>query len=70
MARILRASGWLLSLCLASPAMADEQETPDLEFLEFLAEWQDESEAWLDTQDLDKLPTQTEPAPETEVEDE
>ncbi len=64
-----RANITLLGLCLMSPALvADESEMPDLAFLEFLGEWQDEGEAWLDTQELEELTVNAVPA--TEVDDE
>ena len=64
-----KANSLLLGLCLVSSALvADDADTPDLEFLEFLGEWQDDGEAWLDTQKLDELVVK--PTPTTEVEDE
>ncbi|HHJ81016.1 MAG TPA: hypothetical protein ENJ65_05235 [Candidatus Tenderia electrophaga] len=67
-----KANFLLLSLCLVSTnIVADEAEesgAPDLEFLEFLGEWQDDGEAWLDTQKLEELAVK--PTPATEVEDE
>ncbi len=67
--RMHKANALLLGLCLVSPALAvDETDAPDLEFLEFLGEWQDDGDAWLDTQKLDELPVR--PTPATEVNDE
>lgn len=62
-----KANTLLLGLCLVSVAVvADDAEIPDLEFLEFLAEWQDEGEVWLDEQNLDELLAESEPATEVE----
>ena len=59
----------LLGLCLITPAasMAAEPapESPDLELLEFLGEWDGESEAWLRQQKLNEEKSAT--APKTEV---
>ncbi len=64
-----RVSITLLGLCLVSPVLvADESEMPDLAFIEFLGEWQDEGEAWLDTQELEELSEK--PVPAIEVDDE
>lgn len=67
-----KANFLLLGLCLVSTCVvADEGEepgTPDLEFLEFLGEWQDDGETWLDTQKLEELAVK--PTLATEVEDE
>ncbi len=51
----------VMSLCLLSSAvMAEEAEAPDMDFLEFLGEWQGDDEAWLDTQALDDVSVDTE----------
>jgi len=64
-----KANSLLLGLCLVSSALvADDADTPDLEFLEFLGEWQGDGDAWLETQKLDELAVK--PTPTTEVEDE
>ena len=55
-----RASALLLGLCLVSPLLlADQSEEPELEFFEFLGEWQGDGEAWLDVQKLDELPAES-----------
>ena len=62
-----RVSVLTLGLCLLSAAvMADEAEAPGLEFLEFLGEWQDDGEAWLDVQKLDELLAESELTVEVE----
>lgn len=33
-----------------------EKETPDLEFLEFLGEWETEDGDWIDPEDLENMP--------------
>ncbi len=64
-----RVNAALLGVCLVSPALlADEPEAPDLAFLEFLGEWQEEGEAWLDTQKLEEITVDS--TSETEVDDE
>ena len=40
-----------LSLLAAAAVSAQEQEAPALEFLEFLGEWSEEDQAWLDSQE-------------------
>ena len=54
MYRLLAAAGVLL--CLAgTPAIADEQEQPSLELLEFLSEWSVGEEGWLDPAELEEM---------------
>lgn len=64
-----RVNGLLLGLCLITPTagMATEPapEPPDLELLEFLGEWDGESETWLQQQKLDDEKPAT--APKSEV---
>ena len=52
------------ALSIVASVSAEEANVPDLEFLEFLGEWQDDGEAWLDVQKIDELSV------ESEVEDE
>lgn len=58
-------SAILLSGLLSSPAFAqepeqarktsEESETPSLEFLEFLGDWETDDGEWIDPEELDKI---------------
>lgn len=68
----------LLGCCFIGVASADEvkedsvPEQPDIALLEFLGEWDGESEAWLETQKLESISEETEvkAGAEAEVNDE
>lgn len=52
-----------LGLLASAAVSAQAQEVPELEFLEFLGEWSESDQAWLDSQqpaDADTDQTQTE----------
>ncbi len=50
---------WAVLLAVALPVVAsakDEEELPDLEFLEYLGSWQDEDEEWYLEAELEGKP--------------
>ena len=64
-----RGSTLLVCLCLLTPVVArattPPPEAPDLELLEFLGEWGDEGDAWLQQQQNEQQKSVA--APRTEV---
>jgi len=59
MYRLLAAAGILFCL-IGTPATATDEEQPSLELLEFLGEWSDGEDGWLDPSELEgmELPEQ------------
>ena len=51
MYKLLTGAGILFCL-MGTPTMASEPEQPSQEFLEFLGDWQDGEDGWLDPQEL------------------
>lgn len=65
----LRSLTYLALLCTSVDAVADEEELPDIEFLEYLGMWEESDEEWLLLEDdaVADSKERSEPVPEGEA---